>query len=135
MGKGKITNRTDYSKYKRTRFYGESASRGEIKIIQILRRHNIEFEREYIFSDLIGVGGGYLRFDFAIFNNGQLAYLIEFNGAQHYEKNNIWHTKTLVYHDSLKKKYCKKNSIPLIIIPYNKIKRLTINELILKETL
>lgn len=35
------------------------------------------------FSDLISSNGGYLRFDFAIFYNSDLKYLIEYDGTTH----------------------------------------------------
>lgn len=65
---------------------GESQSCGcvhswnEKKIIQLLTQNNCEFATQYTFSDLIGINGGKLRFDFAIFNNGKLHHLIEYNG-------------------------------------------------------
>jgi hypothetical protein len=52
----------------------------------MLNDNNIEFASQYTFPDLIGLNGGKLRFDFAIFHNGVLSHLIEYNGIQHYEK-------------------------------------------------
>lgn len=45
---------------------GCKRSVGEAKISQILKENNIKFQREYTFSDLLGDGGGRLRFDFGI---------------------------------------------------------------------
>ena len=55
-------------------------SLNEQKIIKLLTDNNIEFSTQYTFSDLKGERGGILRFDFAIFNNGKLSHLIEYNG-------------------------------------------------------
>lgn len=59
-------------------------SLGEQKITKMLIDGNYEFSTQYTFSDLNGIGGKRLRFDFAIFSNGELKSLIEFNGLQHY---------------------------------------------------
>ena len=61
-------------------------SLNEEKITKMLLENNIEFSTQYTFSDLRGIGNKPLRFDFAIFKNGQLSHLIEFNGKQHYER-------------------------------------------------
>lgn len=47
-------------------------------------KNNISFCEQYSFSDLKGDVSP-LKFDFAIFKKGQLKYLIEFQGKQHYE--------------------------------------------------
>ena len=62
------------------------ASRGEIKIEEILRANGMSFAQEYIFPDLVSISGHPLRFDFAIFDDcGDLDFLIEYQGIQHYE--------------------------------------------------
>ena len=94
----------------------------ERKITQILLDNNIEFATQYTFPGLIGLNGGALRFDFAIFKNGKISHLIEYNGQQHYEKtDDKWGNgfEQLQVHDKIKKEYCKKNNIRLIIIKYN----------------
>ena len=61
------------------------ASRGEITIAEILTEAGLEFKEEYSFPDLIGQGGHALRFDFAVFDDdGELEFLIEYQGIQHY---------------------------------------------------
>ena len=45
------------------------ASRGEIKIEDILRASGLNFEEEYSFPDLISTNGRPLRFDFAVFDD------------------------------------------------------------------
>lgn len=118
-----------------TQSCGCISSRGEEKIAELLNINKIQFQKEYSFQDLISEKGKCLRFDFAIFQNEKIKYLIEYNGLQHYRNGGTWHTPALVKNDSLKQQYCCTRSIPLIIIPYNKLNTLTINDLILSEVL
>lgn len=97
-------------------------SLNEQLITKMLLENNIDFAREYTFGDLKGVNGGALRFDFAIFKDKKLSHLIEFNGKQHYEKSKgswVKEFDTLQKNDKIKKKYCEKNNIKLIIIKYD----------------
>jgi hypothetical protein len=97
-------------------------SLGEQKITKMLIDEGCEFSTQYTFPDLIGIGGRRLRFDFAIFINGKLISLIEFNGLQHYTKpQGKWGLEwdNLIENDKRKKEYCEKNHIPLKIIKYN----------------
>ena len=97
-------------------------SYNEQLITKILLENNIEFSTQYTFPDLFGINNGKLRFDFAIFKNGQLSHLIEYNGIQHYEKpNGKWQEgyDALVENDKRKQEYCKMHNIPLKIIKYN----------------
>lgn len=60
------------------------ASRGEIKIFEILSQADFNFIEEYSFPDLVSTNGRALRFDFAVLDdNGDLDFLIEFQGIQH----------------------------------------------------
>ena len=45
------------------------ASRGEIKIEEILMESGLSFKMEYIFPDLKSLSGRSLRFDFVIFDD------------------------------------------------------------------
>ena len=94
-------------------------SKGETRIRNYLNGKNIYFKKEYTFEGLVGVGGNPLRFDFAIFNNGELIQLIEYDGEFHYKKyyedQNFEETQI---HDERKNQYCKENNIPLLRIPY-----------------
>lgn len=114
------------------------SSQGEFKIAKILDEANINYKREYVFSDLITEKGGYARFDFAIFKNDTLLYLIEYDGETHSKKHaSGWNTIEKIEYqkkcDALKTEYCKKHCIPLIRIPYTKFQTLTLNDLILHE--
>lgn len=99
------------------------ASRGEIKIAEILQQAGLVFEEEYIFPDLVSLSGRPLRFDFAVFDDcGDLEFLIEFQGIQHYEAKSKFGGFTGLrkqqYNDMKKREYCAKHGIPLIVIPY-----------------
>lgn len=99
------------------------ASRGEIKIEEILQQAGLVFEEEYIFPDLVSSSGRPLRFDFAVFDdNNDLEFLIEYQGIQHYEAKSKFGgfagLRKQQYNDMKKREYCKKHQIPLIIIPY-----------------
>ena len=97
-------------------------SLGEQKITKMLIDAGCEFSTQYTFPDLVGIGGRRLRFDFAIFINGKLDRLIEFNGLQHYQQpKGKWgkEWQTLIEHDKRKQEYCKKHNIDLRIIKYD----------------
>jgi hypothetical protein len=102
-----------------------SKSNGEKRIKEILSKYNIFYDSQYIFNDLIGIGGGWLRFDVPIFYDKEktkLKMLIEFDGEQHYKWIKGWMTKKdfnkLQYHDKLKNEYCQKHNIPLLRIKW-----------------
>ena len=99
------------------------ASRGEIKIEEILTAAGLRFEEEYSFPDLIATSGKPLRFDFCVFDdNDEIDFLIEYQGIQHYQpKSKFGGIQGLYkqqYFDMLKREYCKKHSIILVAIPY-----------------
>lgn len=99
------------------------SSRGEIKIHEILERAGLSFKEEYSFSDLLSPGGNPLRFDFAVFDDcGELDFLIEFQGIQHYEAKSKFGglpgLRKQQLNDMRKREYCRKNNITLVLIPY-----------------
>ena len=56
------------------------ASRGEIKIEEILRENDMVFKMEYIFPGLTSPNGKHLRFDFVIFDDdGNIDFIIYFD--------------------------------------------------------
>ena len=106
-------------------------SRGEALIQQILQQNNINFSKEYSFSDLKTDKGYVVRFDFAIFENNKLAYLIEFDGRQHYDGPEAkWiHScskEEIQQRDQMKSQYCKEHNIKLKRIPYYDINKITL---------
>lgn len=99
------------------------ASRGEIKIFDILTAAGLEFQEEYSFPDLISHTGHPLRFDFAVFNDdGEIDFLIEYQGEQHYKpkpKFGGWDgLRKQQYNDMRKRQYCKAHGIKLLAIPW-----------------
>ena len=107
-------------------------SKGEFKINKILIDNNIDFKTQYSFPDLLSDKNFPLLFDFAIFKNGILSHLIEYNGEQHYKENKYF-SQTLQEQkksDNKKINYCLKHNIPLIIIPYWDFDKINLERLI-----
>ena len=99
------------------------ASRGEIKIEEVLTQAGLVFEQEYSFPDLLSLSGHPLRFDFAVFDDEhQLEFLIEYQGIQHYEPKSKFGgyagLRKQQYNDMRKREYCKAHNIILLAIPY-----------------
>ena len=112
------------------------SSVGETAIKNILNKNNISYKSEYIFSDLKNPKTNHhLRFDFAVFNNDKLEYLIEFDGRQHFTGPEAdWsHSDSLEdiqFRDKLKNDYCKEHNIVLKRIPYTALPHLSYEEII-----
>ena len=107
-----------------TKSCGCIKSHGEQQIAEILTENNVEFAREYTFKDFVLENGGRPRFDFAIFNEGKLSHLIEYDGIQHFEYTDSgWNTKEnyekTKANDKQKNEFCKRNNIRLIRIKYD----------------
>ena len=99
------------------------ASRGEIKICDILDDAGLPYQEEYIFKDLVSNTGRPLRFDFAVFDdNGDIDFLIEYQGIQHYEAKSKFGgyngLRKQQYNDMKKREYCQKHGITLVAVPY-----------------
>ena len=100
-----------------------NASRGEIKIREILEEAGLDFKMEYIFPDLKTSNGRPLRFDFVVFDDdGKIDLLIEYQGKQHYEPSNKFGGKKgffqQQYNDNQKRRFCALHDLRLIEIPY-----------------
>lgn len=110
-------------------------SKGEQKIINLLRHGGISFEREVSFEDLTGSGRNLLRFDFVLYHpDGRLMCLMEFDGKQHFEFTPYFHKTIFGFKkqqewDRRKNKYCLMHRIPLIRIPYWDLEELTLKKL------
>lgn len=99
------------------------ASRGEIKIHEILTQNDVNFKEEYEFPGLKAPSGKPLRFDFAIFDDdGNLDFLIEYQGKQHYQAVSKFGGNRGLYqqrfNDNAKRRFCALKHIKLIEIPY-----------------
>ena len=99
------------------------SSRGEIKIHEILESNDVNFKEEVEFTGLKSPSGRPLRFDFAVYDDeGNLDFLIEYQGKQHYEavakfggNRGLYQQK---YNDNLKRRFCALHNITLIEVPY-----------------
>jgi hypothetical protein len=85
--------------------------------------NDMSFAQEYVFSDLVSISGHPLRFDFAVFDDsGDLDFLIEYQGIQHYEPKSKFGgmagLRKQQANDMRKREYCKKHNINLLLIPY-----------------
>jgi hypothetical protein len=105
-----------------------ACSKGEDIIFNYLNQIDIEFEAQYKYDDLIGLGGGLLSYDFYL---PTYNLLIEFQGKQHYEPidwfGGFEKFEYQQEHDKRKRKYAKEHSIELMEIPYwdiNKIENI-----------
>ena len=99
------------------------ASRGEIKIREILEDAGLVFKQEVIFDGLASENGKPLRFDFVIYDDdGNVDFCIEYQGRQHYEASSKFGGKRGLYqqqhNDNKKRRYCALHDIKLIEIPY-----------------
>lgn len=100
-----------------TKSCGHILSFKEEEIEKILKKNNIKFKRQFSFSDLRDKQP--LKFDFAIFKNNNLLFLIEYNGEQHYDKTSYYYSNILEKHDKMKIDYCGQNKIKLLILDKN----------------
>ena len=116
-------------------------SKGEYKIAQLLKKHNIPFEKEKTFKDCFFPDTkNYARFDFFVNNQ----YIIEVDGQHHFfpvkygENISDEKAKTLyekvIQHDKYKNQYCIKHNIPIIRIPYISIDNLTYQDIIVEKS-
>lgn len=96
------------------------SSKGEIKVRKYLKEKSIDFTEQYRIEDC--KYNRPLPFDFAVFKNGELEYLIEYNGIQHYKPveffGGIDNLEEILFRDNIKQRYCYYNNIELIEIPY-----------------
>ena len=95
-------------------------SLGEKKIRECLDRFRVDYIEEYRIDDCRNIKP--LPFDFAIFKNGSLLCLIEYDGRQHFNESDWFGGKdnflSVRKNDGIKNSYCKENHIDLIRIPY-----------------
>ena len=96
------------------------SSKGEKRIKELLKSSRVKFKTQHTFNDLIGRRGQKFKFDFAVFENGEVKYLIEYDGEQHFRPVKIWGGMRKLERqrqiDNLKNEYCKIKGIRLIRI-------------------
>jgi len=135
-----ITVKGDHLRQQNQLSCGCLSSKGEIVVGKLLKENNIDYISQYRFSDFVSEKNNIpYKFDFAIFNDNNLKYLIEYDGEQHfYYSKSGWNTKEKFKKvqrlDEKKNEYCIKNNIPLIRIPYKIKDKLTIEDLKLETS-
>lgn len=96
-------------------------SRGAYIVKDYLDNNHFEYKQEYSFDDLRDKYP--LRFDFAVFNQEKLFFLIEYDGKQHENPVEYFGGEEafikLKQHDKMKDDYCKLNNIPLLRIKHD----------------
>ena len=123
-GKENIIIFGDYLRNGSTQSCGCLKSIHEAKISSMLDIISIKYIKQQSFENLKSNIKTPLYFDFGIYNNNTLLYLIEYDGDIHFNYNNRgWNTKENFEkrreYDLIKNKYCFENHIPLIRIPYD----------------
>lgn len=112
----------DYLRNGDTKSCGCINSYNESQICQMLDTMQIKYLTQKRFSELTSTGRkcDELMFDFAIYNQDVLLYLIEYDGVQHFEHGHFYDNYDITHkNDLIKNKYCFEHNIPLIRIPYD----------------
>lgn len=128
----RIHNLTDGS----TQSCGCIQSNGEAKIIQILQKNNIIFERQKTFKDCLNpLTNHHLFFDFYL---PDYNLLIEYDGEQHFYSNNRnWNNKEnfekTQFRDNIKNNWCLLHNMKLIRIPYTKYNNINLKMILGEE--
>ncbi len=114
-------------------------SLGEHTVKKILEDNNIPFVTQKTFDGCRFPDTNTMaRFDFWINNK----YIAEFDGSQHFEEtylqNKVDHKwqgyEYVKAHDNVKTDFCKSNNIPLIRIPYKRLSKLSVDDILLDTT-
>lgn len=111
-------------------------SQGEEEILSLLKENHIEFKHDCSLPLIFEQTGKHLRFDFIIYQDGKLIRLIEFDGRQHFQgmDEGIWSSgntlKEIRERDNLKNQFSINNHIPLVRIPYTRLGKITIEDLL-----
>lgn len=106
-------------------------SRGEKKVAEILRKHNIQFERQVTFDDLKDESN--LYYDFYL---PEHKMFIEYDGFQHYKSISFFGGEESFLkrkkHDIIKFKYAVNNGYKILIVRFislNYLEELLVNKL------
>lgn len=95
------------------------SSKGEERISRYFQNKSIKYKPQKYFNGLLGVGGGYLKYDFYI---PDYNLLIEYNGEQHYKPIDAFggqeQLKIQQEHDKRKREYAENNGFLFLEIGY-----------------
>ena len=98
---------------------GCEKSRGERWIKTFLEEKSLSFIQQYSISELKGINGGKLSFDFFL---PERQICIEYQGIQHYEPIEFFGGEARYNkqkeNDELKRQFCNLNKLQLIEVPY-----------------
>ena len=96
------------------------ASKGEVAIFNFLTKTGVDFSTQHRFKECFDVMQ--LPFDFAVFKNGEIELLIEYDGQQHFEPVGMWGGiegfSNQIRRDGIKNDFCEQNNIEILRIPY-----------------
>ncbi|QHJ85117.1 MAG: hypothetical protein [Bacteriophage sp.] len=89
-------------------------------ISNYLDDQHVTYQTEYTFPDCRNINK--LRFDFALIRNGEVFYLIEFDGKQHFVPISFFGGEKTFHmsqhRDHIKNHYCQEHDIPLLRLNY-----------------
>lgn len=112
-------------------------SKACINITNILEEDKIIYIKEYKIEECKNTLP--LPFDFAIFKNDELQFLIEYDGEQHFKPASKFNEKKGFEYrqknDAIKDKYCRDNNIKLYRIRYDENEEDKLKEILKKEKL
>ena len=123
---------------------GECAmrSRGEYEIAQLLQQNNINYQNDIAFVELYKETGRKLRFDFILYDDeNNLLRFVEFDGRQHTQGPDtaLWAEsdplEVIQERDLIKNQFCLSHNYPLVRIPYTKLGKITIQDILGEEYL
>ena len=109
----------------------------EYKVNNLLSENNFQFKTQISFDNLRSEANKNqrFRFDYGIYNNGALDYLLEVDGEYHFvQTSKKGRLETQHKNDTIKNNYCFDNNIKLIRIPYTKVSELTADDLIYEKS-
>lgn len=94
-------------------------SHGEKHIKSFLEENNYNFKQEFRIKECKNIRP--LPFDFAVFEENKILFLIEYDGEQHFKpKFGLKEFERTKQNDNIKNEFCKNNNIRLIRIPYKR---------------
>lgn len=110
-----------------------SISKAETFIRDFLTANSIRFAQQYKFDDCCNINQ--LPFDFAIFDKqGELAFLIEYQGIQHFKTVTFFGGPTVLKdikaRDKIKRQYARKNGIKLLELTHKDSEDEIINKIL-----
>lgn len=104
-----------------------SISHAERIMIDYLSNKNVVYATQYHPDGLIGVGGGFLKFDFVIFRDDVIQCFVELDGEQHYHSvdyfGGLSKYEQLCANDNIKNTYCQTHGIDLVRIDVSKCRQ------------